>query len=78
MSSGYITEWDTRLGASPPTREDQMSEEHRTLTDDEIETRIGEARLRQQEDSDQGDADTDTTDADTDDTDPDADTVDAA
>jgi hypothetical protein len=53
-------------------------DENRTLTDDEIETNLGDARLRQQEDTDQGDDDTDTTDADTDDTDPDADTVDAA
>jgi hypothetical protein len=53
-----------------------MSEEHRTLSDDEIVTTPGDTRFRQEEDSDQGD-DTDTTDADTDDTDADTDTTDA-
>jgi hypothetical protein len=54
-----------------------MSEEHRTLSDEEIVTTPGETRFRQQEDSDLGD-DTDTTDADTDDTDSDADDTDAS
>ena len=54
-----------------------MSDERKTLSDDEIVTTPGDTRLRRQEDSDQGDDDTDTTDADTDDTDADADTTDA-
>ena len=52
-----------------------MTEDRISLSDEEIQTTPGDARFRQQEDSDMGD-DTDTTDADSDDTDSDSDGTD--